>query len=150
MMQRLLDEAEPTQVYVTLSAPTKEVYQKTCNPLIPDQWEMMVKSLEILTKFKRSTIRMTLVKGLNMLDPESYAKLLLKYPVKFIELKAAMAVGYSRYRMEYSSMPLHSEIKDFAEKICNLTGLKIIDEKPNSRVVLLMKEDFKERRLNFD
>jgi tRNA wybutosine-synthesizing protein 1 len=110
----------------------------------------MLKSLEILTKFKRSTIRMTLSKNLNLTNPEGYAEILKKYPVKFVELKSAMAVGYSTYRLPYESMPRHHEIVEFAEKICELTGLKIIDEKENSRVVLLMKEDCDDRILNFD
>lgn len=148
MMKRLLDH-QPTQVYVTLAAPDKETYQKTCRPLIPDQWERMLKSLKVLPKFKRSTIRMTLSKDSNMINPEGYAKILNDTPAKFVELKAAMAVGYARYRMRYESMPRHEEIMDFAQKICELTDLKIIDQKENSRVVLLMKEDFPERIMKF-
>jgi tRNA wybutosine-synthesizing protein 1 len=149
MLQRLLDEEEPTQVYLTLAAPDKETYNKTCKPLIDDQWERMIKSLELLTKFKRSTIRMTLTKDLNMINPEGYAELLKKYPVKFVELKSAMNVGYASYRLPYESMPRHPEIVEFSNKICELTGLKIIDEKENSRVVLLMKEDCDDRIMKF-
>ncbi|MEA3378910.1 MAG: 4-demethylwyosine synthase TYW1 [Nanoarchaeota archaeon] len=148
MMEKLLAH-QPTQVYVTVAAPDKETYLKTCRPLIDDQWERMLKSLEILPKFKRSTIRMTLSKDLNLTNARGYAKILNKTPAKFIELKAAMVVGYARYRLPYSSMPRHSEIMEFAKKICSLTDLKIIDQKENSRVVLLMKKDFPERIMKF-
>jgi len=40
------------------------------------------------------------------------------------------------------------EIKDFAKIICRENKLKIIDEKENSRVVLVMKKDTKDRKLN--
>jgi wyosine [tRNA(Phe)-imidazoG37] synthetase (radical SAM superfamily) len=36
-------------------------------------------------------------------------------------------------------MPLHEEIKEFAEKIANNIGFKVADEKRDSRVVLLKK-----------
>ena len=37
-------------------------------------------------------------------------------------------------------MPRHHEIKEFAEKIAKLSNLKIIDEKQESRVVVLGKK----------
>lgn len=148
MMRKLLKH-QPTQMYVTLAAPDRETYQKACRPLIGDQWERLMESLKILQKFDRSTIRLTLSKDLNMNNPEGYAKIINGNPVKFVELKAAMAVGYSRYRIEYEKMPRHHEIVEFSKKICELTGLKIIAEKPNSRVTLLMKEDSEDRILRF-
>jgi tRNA wybutosine-synthesizing protein 1 len=60
-----------------------------------------------------------------------------------------MPVGYARYRMEYTQMPLHQEIRKFSEKLAEKGGWKIIDEKQNSRVVLVMKEDFDERKMDF-
>ncbi len=44
-------------------------------------------------------------------------------------------------------MPLHTEIREFGKKIEKLTGYKVIDEKENSRVVLLAREDNKSRFL---
>ena len=58
-----------------------------------------------------------------------------------------MPVGYAQYRMAYEQMPRHEEIVEFAKEICRNTGLKIVDEKPNSRVVLLMKKDKKSRKI---
>ncbi|MFH0752895.1 MAG: 4-demethylwyosine synthase TYW1 [archaeon] len=146
MMRKLLNH-KPTQMYITIAAPDKETYLTTCNPLIPDAWERLQESLKILQKFSRRTIRLTLVKGLNMVNPEGYANLLRDLDVDFIELKAAMPMGYAQYRMTYESMPWHEEIRDFAKQICGLTDFKIIDEKENSRVVLLMREDSPDRKL---
>ena len=84
-----------------------------------------------------------------MINPEAYAELIKKSDPTFVELKAYMWVGHSRERLEQKDMPLHSEIVEFSEKVAKAIGWKIIDEKPESRVVLLMKEDFKERIMQF-
>jgi tRNA wybutosine-synthesizing protein 1 len=84
-----------------------------------------------------------------MLDPEGYAKLIKIAEPTFLEIKAYMHVGYSKKRLEYEAMPLHDEIKDFAEQVAKHTGYKIVDEQPISRVVLLMKKDRKDRKLKF-
>ncbi|MDD4877446.1 MAG: 4-demethylwyosine synthase TYW1 [Candidatus Nanoarchaeia archaeon] len=146
MLEKLLKHM-PTQLYITLPAPNEEVYMRTCKPLVRDGWKRLQKSLSILHKFKRSTIRLTLVKKLNMVNPEQYAEIIAKAKPMFVELKAAMPVGYAQYRMAYEQMPRHDEIIEFAKKICAVSGLKIIDEKQNSRVVLLMKKDKKSRKI---
>jgi len=140
MLSKLISH-QPTQLYMTLPAPNKEVYEKTCNPLITDGWERINRSLGLLNKFNRSCIRLTLVKNVNMAHPEQYAELIRKSNPLFVELKAYMWVGHSRNRLKIDNMPLHSEIRDFAEKVAQILGWKVIDEKPASRVVLLMKED---------
>ena len=54
------------------------------------------------------------------------------------------------YRMSYEQMPKHEEIQNFAKEIENLTDLKIIDEQPESNVVLMSKNNTKERFLQID
>lgn len=144
-----LIEQQPTQTYVTLAAPDEQTYKKTCNPLIKDYWIRLNDSLKILNKFNRSTVRLTLVKNLNMINPEKYADIIEKTNPKFTELKAYMPIGYSQYRLDYKLMPTHKEIKNFAKVISETTKLKLIDEKENSRVVLLAKKDYKDRKLKF-
>lgn len=146
MLEKLLKHM-PTQLYITLPAPNEEIYLKVCKPLINDGWKRLMKSLSLLHKFKRSTIRLTLAKKMNMIHPEQYAEIIKKAKPDFVELKAAMPVGYAQYRMAYEQMPRHEEIKEFAKEICKNSGLKIVDEKPNSRVVLLMKKDKKSRKI---
>jgi len=140
MLKKLLKH-KPTQLYITLPAPNKEEYKKICRPLIKDGWERLKESLSLISEFNRGTIRLTLAKELNMGNPESYTKLIKNIDFKFLECKAAMPVGYARYRLDYKQMPKHEEMKKFATKLSSLLDLKIIDEKKESRVFLLMKKD---------
>ncbi len=146
MVKKLL-KTSITQLYITLPAPNKEQYTKVCRPLINDGWERLNESLSLIRQFKRGTIRLTLAKGINMNNAEDYAEIIDKSKPKFVELKAAMPVGYAQYRMAYESMPSHKNILSFAKEICNMTSLKIVDEKENSRVALLMEKDSKDRML---
>jgi len=148
MLQKLINNP-PTQLYLTLPAPDKETYLKTCNPENASCWEKIQESLKLLKEFKRSCLRLTLVKGVNMIDPEGYGKLIKEASPTFVELKAYMWVGHSRDRLEQKNMPLHPEIVEFAKKVADSINWKIIDEKPESRVVLLMKEDFDGRIMEF-
>lgn len=144
MLKKLIGKHEPTQLYLTLPAPNEEIYKKTCRPLITDGWKRIAESLKLFSRFKcRKAIRLTLVKGLNMEHPELYARILKDVKTDFIEIKAYMWVGYSRERLRQENMPLHSEIREFAEKIAKELNLKIADEKKESRVVLLKKSNIK-------
>jgi len=136
MIEKLLDH-QPYQLYITLAAPNAEIYQKTCRPLIKDGWENIQKSLSLLNNFNRSVIRLTLVKNLNLVNPEQYAEIIEKTKPKFVELKAYMAIGFSRERLGAEYMPTHEEIKQFAKEIEKNSSYKIKDEKEDSRVVLL-------------
>ncbi len=149
MLRKLLKH-EPTQVYITLPAPDKETYEKSCNPLLNNGWEKILESLTLLGEFKRGTIRLTLAKGMNMFDAEKYALLLKDSGWKFLEVKGVVAVGDAVNRVESENIPSHEETKGFAEEICRCYGWKIIAEKEESRVVLVMREDFPERFLSFD
>ena len=60
-----------------------------------------------------------------------------------------MCIGYAKERIDYKQMPLHPEIKAFAEQLAKLINYKIIDESKESRVVLLMKKDLKDRIIKF-
>lgn len=139
MLKKLIKH-QPTQLYITLPAHNEQIYKKTCNPLIKDGWKKIMQSISLLKNFKCNTVlRLTLTKGLNMLNPEQYAKIIKNSNAKFVECKAYMWVGYSRQRLTIDSMPRHTEIKDFAEAIAENSGYKIKDEKQESRVVLLTK-----------
>ena len=135
-------ETLPTQLYVSLCSNSKEMMERVQKPLISDAWERVNKTLELLTSLKtRRVIRLTMVKNLNMFEPEKYAKLIEKTDCNFVEVKAGMAVGFARLqnRIRYEDMASHDEIKEFAEIIANSIGYKVKDEKRDSRVVLLIK-----------
>ena len=74
-----------------------------------------------------------------MKHPELYAELIRKANPTYIEPKAYMHVGFSRLRMEYSNMPTHPEIREFATQMSTEMGYNILDEAPESRVVLLSR-----------
>ncbi len=150
MLKKLLKlKIEPTQLYISLDAPNKEIYKKIDQPQIKDGWKKLMQSLELMKNFKRNVLRITAVKGLNMVNAEEYAQLIKKYKPLFVEIKAYMWVGWSRKRLDVGNMPLHSEIKKFSKEIAKLSGYRLIDEKKESRVCLLAKKDFKGRKLRF-
>lgn len=131
----------PTQLYLTLPAPDEETYLKTCKPLISNGWARINKSLEIFSKLKtRRVIRLTLVRGLNMNNPDKYAELISKAKPDWVEVKSFMSVGFSRNRLPYDRMPLHHEIKAFSNELASQLGWKVIDEKADSRVCLIASQ----------
>ena len=133
----------PTQLYVTVAAPNEEIYKKLLVPLIKNGWERLKRTLELLPSLEtRKVIRHTLVKDWNMNGyEEKYAKLDMLAEPHFIEPKAYVFVGYSRERLNIENMPSHTEIQEFARKLADLTGYKYEDERQDSRVVLLMREN---------
>jgi tRNA wybutosine-synthesizing protein 1 len=138
----------PTQLYVSLDAPNRELYKKIDRPSLPDFWERFNRTLELLPRLKtRAVLRITAIKGLNMEDLEGYADLIRKARPMFVEAKAYMYVGTSRERLKEENMPRHHEILEFSEKLAKLAGLKVIDQKPESRVCLLAEKDWPGRKL---
>jgi tRNA wybutosine-synthesizing protein 1 len=128
----------PTQLYLSLEAPNKELHKKINKPIVKDTWEKINQSLELLPSINtRKVIRVTALKGLNMDFEMEFAKLIEKSAVDFVEIKGYMFVGYSRKRMQQSNMPLHSEVKSFAERINKHLNYTFVDESRESRVVLL-------------
>ena len=131
-------ENEPYQLYLSLDAPTKKIYNDVCQPQISEGWDNLNQSLDTLASFNsRTCIRTTCVKGRNMTNPEKYAELIKKASPDFVEIKAHMCVGSSRHRLTPDNMPTFDEVKSFAQKIGENCGKKIVNESEVSRVVLL-------------
>ena len=131
----------PTQLYISLVAPTEELYKKICNPLISDGWKRFNASLGLFPSLDtKKVIRITLVKGWNDVFPEEYAKLIEKAEPDFLEVKSYMFVGGSRKRLTWDNMPSFDECKNFAEKINENLGYTFKDSKRDSRVLLLKKK----------
>lgn len=131
-------ENEPYQLYLSLDAPTKKIYNEVCQPQISEGWDNLNQSLDTLASFNsRTCIRTTCVKGRNMINPEKYGELIKKSNPDFVEIKAYMCVGSSRYRLTPDNMPTFDEVKSFAQKIEENCGKKIVNESEVSRVVLL-------------
>jgi len=138
------DLAPVTQLYLSIDAPDKELLKEVDKPLFPDYWERMLSSLDELSKKEgRTTIRLTMVKGVNMVTPEKYAELILRGDPDFVEVKAYMFVGASRERLKMENMPLHDDIVSFTDElVTHLPGYRVASEHTPSRVVLLAKDKY--------
>ena len=145
--EMIKEDKLPTQLYVSLTAPDIETYNRVNVPMIPDGWERIKTFLEMMNGLPtRTVVRLTLVKGENMHNPEGYAKLIKLANPMFVEAKAYMFVGFSRNRLTINNMPRHEEIKAFAEELVkHLPGYHIEDEYEPSRVVLIMRDDVDSR-----
>jgi len=131
---------EPTQLYISVYAYDKKTFAEICRPHIPKAWERLNETLSLLQSFKCPTvIRLTLVRHLNLSHPEHYAKLVEKTHSTYVEPKAYMHVGYSQLRLRFENMPSHPEIHDFSVKLAKEIGYNLLDEAPESRVVLLSR-----------
>ena len=137
----------PTQLYVSVNTPNKKLYNKFHRSSKKDAWEKLNETLELLSSLKcRTVFRMNLVKDLNMVEPENYARLIKKSLPLFVEIKGFVSVGFARQRLGYDRMPTHEEMKEFSEKLSgelNSIGedYKILDEKIESRVLVLGKDE---------
>ena len=131
---------EPTQLYISVCAPNEQVYRQVCRPQFPNAWAKLNETLILLQSFRCPTVvRMTLVKEHNMNHLDEYAKLLEKANPAYVEAKAYMHIGFSSLRLGFERMPMHSEVRSFAAQLAEKTGYNVIDEAPESRVVLLSR-----------
>ena len=147
MLERLgKEDSLPTQLYLSVNAPNERLFRKINRPVYRDAWERFLRSLEIFSGLNtRRIMRMTMIKGINMDSSfvKDYADLVRKANPHFIEVKAYMWIGFSRKRLKQGNMPFHEDVRAFANEIEKLTDFKIVDEKRDSRIVLL--ENRKER-----
>jgi len=134
--------ALPTQLYLSLNTPNEKMYNSWHKSKLKDAWEKLNRTLALFPKLPtRKVIRLTLVRDLNMIEEENYAKLIKKTDCDFIEVKGFMSVGFARKRLGYDRMPRHKEIRDFAKKLLKfLPQYKFLDEQEFSRVVVLGKD----------
>ena len=142
-------EELPTQLYLSLDAPTKELHKKINVPLIKDSWERINDSLELFPSLDtRRFLRITAVKNVNMVDPKGYAELIKKSEADFVEIKAYMFIGYSRHRLTIENMPSHDEVMEFSKQVAEHAEMEIVAEVPASRVVLLSNKS-KDMKIKF-
>ena len=128
----------PMQLYVTVAAPNESIYREVCRPKIPDGWDRIMRTLELLPSLDtRTVIRHTLVKGINFGWEDDYARLDRIADPDLIEPKGYVFVGSSRQRLSITCMPSFSEIKEFSSSLGRRTGMEIIKGREDSRVVLL-------------
>jgi tRNA wybutosine-synthesizing protein 1 len=128
----------PTQLYVSVTAPNREVFRRLTLPAHDDAWERLLESLEIVRGLRtRRVVRHTLVRGWNLGWVEAYADLDARASPDFIEPKGYVYMGRSRQRLGRDHVPEHEEIRAFAERLAGRTGYLLLDESPESKAVLL-------------
>jgi tRNA wybutosine-synthesizing protein 1 len=133
-----LEGLRPTQLYISLNAPDKELYRQISNPSGDDLWEKLLESLSLMREMLcRRVIRLTLARDLNLKDSEGFAKVVELAEPDFVEVKAYMHLGRSRARLSRETMPEHGEIVEFARQLSESLGYDLTAEVPLSRVALL-------------
>ncbi len=137
----MMEKINPSQLYMSLDAPDRETYEKVCVPNSPGLWDRINESLDVLRKKDtRTVIRITLIKGVNMFNPDAYAYLIRRADPDYIEVKAYMHLGFSRKRLPREAMPSHEEVLEFSGELAEHLGYLIADDVEISRVVLLSKD----------
>lgn len=152
----------PTQLYVTMAAPDKETYLKVCSSVTPyfpvhnDHWERLNRTLGMLSSLEcRTVIRITSVRGVNMIQPEIYRKKIKESNPSFLELKGFSITGnapmISRrlgkslsedrdelFRSAFQYCPTHEEIVRFAREISSDFGeFPLVSESKVNRQALM-------------
>jgi len=136
----------PTQLYISLTAPTEEAHRVLCRPLLKDAWKRILRTIDLAReRFDRVVYRITLIRGWNDRYADEYAKLIERGQPPFVEIKAYMFVGYSQRRLTLDAMPLHRHVMEFAEELAKKTGYQLYDENISSRVALLVSGAVKPR-----
>jgi tRNA wybutosine-synthesizing protein 1 len=131
----------PTQLYCSVTAPNRRIFQRLSLPKAEDAWDRLTESLQVMSKLPtRTVIRHTLVKGWNMGWEEQYAALDSMARTNFIEVKGYAFMGRSRLRLSRENVPPYPEVRSFAEKLGKLLGYEVEDESEEAVVVLLARE----------
>ncbi len=146
----------PTQLYVSIQAPNKELYGKiTRAKNLTATWDNFLSFLELFSTLEtRRVFRLTLVKELSMEDVKGYCELIKKGKPQYVEVKGFSYVGGARNEkrgLSYEQMPRTNEIKEFAAKIADESGYILVDYHEKSAVALLCvdKKAASERIIKF-
>jgi tRNA wybutosine-synthesizing protein 1 len=119
----------PTHLFVSLYAPDEMTYFKTCRPLVSDAWAKVNSTLRLLPTLRcPSTVELTLVKGLNMIEAREYAKLIEVADPVTVHLKVVQRTGDAVKRIPEEAVPEWEEVEKFAEQISNETGYVLKDQ----------------------
>ncbi|MGD9962443.1 MAG: 4-demethylwyosine synthase TYW1 [Thermoplasmata archaeon] len=128
----------PSQLYVTVAAPNREVFKRLCVPQFDSAWDNLMETLDLLGSLPtRTVVRHTLVKDWNLGWEDEYAKLDERADPTFVEPKGYVFVGDSRTRMTIDNMPSHHSIREFSSRLASRLSMDILAEREDSRVALL-------------
>ncbi|TFH30477.1 MAG: 4-demethylwyosine synthase TYW1, partial [Promethearchaeota archaeon] len=141
----------PTQLYVTLAAPTKRDFSKICRPLTKNAWENLNETLSMIPQLPcRTVVRITSVKYLNINDEmvETYANILKTNPPNFVDIKGftveanalKLEERLGRFKEDHELRefaPSFHDLLHFAQKLAEATGFEIIETHEASKDILL-------------
>jgi wyosine [tRNA(Phe)-imidazoG37] synthetase (radical SAM superfamily) len=153
----------PTQLYVTLAAPDKETYLRVCSSVKPyfpvhvDHWERLNQTLGMLSNLGcRTVVRITSVRGVNMIKPELYRQKVELAGPAFLEVKGFSISGNapriserlgesdlgpkdpSLLKSALKYAPTHGEIMDFARNISeDFATFPLVSESKLNRQALM-------------
>ncbi|MEW6528372.1 MAG: 4-demethylwyosine synthase TYW1 [Candidatus Micrarchaeota archaeon] len=136
-------DALPTQLYISVNACNKKMFEKINRPKYCDGWKRLNRTISLLPKLNCNTvIRFTIIKGQNDSEKhlKKFARIFEKSRADFIEIKGYMFLGDSRKRLVFENMPTHEHVKEYSQRIIKmLPNYFIKDEDFSSRIVLLKR-----------
>ena len=132
----------PTQLYVSVDAPNKEIFDRICKPKFDTgAFNKLEQTLELLPSLDTRTVcRHTLIKNESLGHHEDYARLDNIADPMFIEAKGYVYVGKSQNNHTIENIPSHPEILEFSDKLASLTGREVLSDRRESRVALIGRE----------
>jgi len=141
----------PTQFYVSMVAPNEEVYRKAIRPASAGLWKKYLRTLELMPKIGKKTrtvLRMTLARGVNDSDLESYAAQIKTAQPHYVEVKSMVFVGGARQpgrKLSMGSMLSMEEIESIGNRLAGMTGYMESEKHVPSRVLLLCRDEKAEK-----
>ncbi len=140
----------PTQLYVSIQAPNREVYERVTRPKTLNAWDSFIRFLDVFSGLNtRKVFRLTLIRGINMVDARGYAELIRKGRPHYVEVKGFVFVGGARNEdrnLSYAQMPGKDEILEFSKEIAKESGYILVDYHEHSKVALLCADSEAARR----
>ena len=146
----------PTQLYVSVQAPNKEVYDKVTRPKTLSGWDSFMKFLDVFKTLEtRRVFRLTLIRDVNMVDVKGFAELIKKGDPHYVEVKGFVYVGGARNEsrdLSYQQMPGKKDIMSFAEQMAKESGYMLADYHESSNIALLCRDEnaYRERIIRFE
>lgn len=132
----------PTQLYISIDASDKFLFDKINRSFYKDGWERLNKSLKYFSQIlTRRVFRMTQIKGLNDLDSclKGYKNLIDLGMPDIIEVKAYMFLGLSRKRHTKEQMPSWEDVLDFAKRLENVLPNYKIEATMQESLILILR-----------
>ncbi|MGC9116311.1 MAG: 4-demethylwyosine synthase TYW1 [Conexivisphaera sp.] len=141
---RELRAVPPHNLYVSLYGSSEDMLERAARPAFRGAWERVMESVSMMSDFEsagsNTVLRLTLVRGLNMADPDGYARAIASGSPMFVELKGYTWVGESTRRLSIDAMPTLDELRTFARELGARTGYLEAEVDPRSRVVMLARD----------